>query len=139
MQSMLVIRPPNPPSCSSTSSVPQKHDQRPPLPPAGFRLGDGRVRVVILPVSSQAVGTPPQGSHVLQPLSPRPGKRSSPRPIRFSEATGMSSMFLMLAGVPSPCSAPCMLSHFSRVQLFATLWTVAHLAPLPMGFSRQEY
>ena len=32
----------------------------------------------------------------------------------------------------------CMLSHFSRVQLFATLWTVAHQAPLSMGFSRQE-
>ena len=27
----------------------------------------------------------------------------------------------------------------SRVQLFATLWTVARQAPLSMGFSRQEY
>ena len=27
----------------------------------------------------------------------------------------------------------------SRVQLFATPWTVAHQAPLFMGFSRQEY
>ena len=27
----------------------------------------------------------------------------------------------------------------SRVRLFATLWTVAHQAPLSMGFSRQEY
>ena len=25
------------------------------------------------------------------------------------------------------------------VQLFATLWTIAHQAPLSMGFSRQEY
>ena len=33
----------------------------------------------------------------------------------------------------------CVLSHFSRVQLFATLWTVAHQDPLSMGFSRQEY
>ena len=32
-----------------------------------------------------------------------------------------------------------MLSHFSPVQLFVTLWTVAHQAPLSMGFSRQEY
>ena len=32
-----------------------------------------------------------------------------------------------------------MLSHFSRVQLFVTLWTVAHQAPWSMGFSRQEY
>ena len=27
----------------------------------------------------------------------------------------------------------------SRVRLFATSWTVAHQAPLSMGFSRQEY
>ena len=33
----------------------------------------------------------------------------------------------------------CKLSHFSCVRLFATLWTVAHQAPLSMGFSRQEY
>ena len=30
----------------------------------------------------------------------------------------------------------CMLSH---VQLFVTLWTVAHKTPLSVGFSRQEY
>ena len=29
-----------------------------------------------------------------------------------------------------------LLSHFSRVQLFATLWTVAHQAPLSTGFSK---
>ena len=33
----------------------------------------------------------------------------------------------------------CVLSLFSRVRLFATLWTVALQAPLPMEFSRQEY
>ena len=33
----------------------------------------------------------------------------------------------------------CMLSCFSCIRLFATLWTVACQAPLPMGFSRQEY
>ena len=27
----------------------------------------------------------------------------------------------------------------SRVRLFATPWTIAHQAPLSMGFSRQEY
>ena len=32
-----------------------------------------------------------------------------------------------------------MLSRFSCVQLCATLWTVAHQAPLSMEFSRQEY
>ena len=33
----------------------------------------------------------------------------------------------------------CVLSPFSPIQLFATLWTVAHQAPLSMRFSRQEY
>ena len=32
-----------------------------------------------------------------------------------------------------------MLSCFSHVQLCVTLCTVAHQAPLSMGFSRQEY
>ena len=32
-----------------------------------------------------------------------------------------------------------MLSHFSRVPLFAIAWTVARQAPLSMGFSRLEY
>ena len=36
-----------------------------------------------------------------------------------------------------PCAA--VLNHFSHVQLFATLWTVVHEAPLSKGFSRQEY
>ena len=31
------------------------------------------------------------------------------------------------------------LSCFSHVQLFVTLWTVARQAPLSMGFSRQEH
>ena len=31
------------------------------------------------------------------------------------------------------------LSRFNRVQLFVTPWTVPDQAPLPMGFSRQEY
>ena len=32
----------------------------------------------------------------------------------------------------------CVLSHLNRVQLFATLWTVAHQSPLSMGYARQE-
>ena len=31
------------------------------------------------------------------------------------------------------------LSHFSRVQLLVTLWTIAYHAPLSKGFSRQKY
>ena len=33
----------------------------------------------------------------------------------------------------------CVLSRFSHVWSFVTLWTVAKQAPLPMGFSRREY
>ena len=33
----------------------------------------------------------------------------------------------------------CMLSCFNCVQLFVTLWTVTHQAPLSMGFSKQGY
>ena len=33
----------------------------------------------------------------------------------------------------------CVLSRFSHVRLFESLWSVAYQAPLSMGFSRQEY
>ena len=45
-------------------------------------------------------------------------------------------------GWPSLCRlawCACVLSHFSCVQFLATLWTLAHQAPLSIGFSRQEY
>ena len=45
----------------------------------------------------------------------------------------------LLFSQPRDCSHTCVLSHSSRVQVFATLWTVAHQAPLSMGLSRQEY
>ena len=46
-----------------------------------------------------------------------------------------SHVFLIFVCV-CVCACVYMLSH---VQFFAILWTVAHQAPLSMGFSRQEY
>ena len=38
------------------------------------------------------------------------------------------------------CVCVCVCVHaLSHVRLFAIPWTVAHQAPLSMGFSRQEY
>ena len=37
------------------------------------------------------------------------------------------------------CLHARVLSRFSHLRLCVTLWTVAHQAPLSMGFSRQEY
>ena len=50
----------------------------------------------------------------------------------------ISQMEIDLFSVCIPMHAG-MLSHFSHVWLFETLWTVAHQAPLSMGFSRQGY
>ena len=38
-----------------------------------------------------------------------------------------------------PCLPASLLGHFSHVQVFSTLWTIAHRAPLSMGFFRQEH
>ena len=56
---------------------------------------------------------------------------------------GIKSPSLALQSDSLPSEPPrnvcaCVLSHFSCVPLFATLRTVAHQAPLSMGFSRQE-
>ena len=37
------------------------------------------------------------------------------------------------------CVCVCVLSRFSHVCLFVTLWAITHQAPLSMGFSKQEY
>ena len=39
----------------------------------------------------------------------------------------------------SPIDSACLLTCFSGVQLFVTLWTVALQAPLSRELSRQEY
>ena len=54
------------------------------------------------------------------------------------EAYSNSALFTQLYKV---CVCVCVgvLSHFSHIQLFATLWSVVHQAPLPMGFPRKEY
>ena len=39
----------------------------------------------------------------------------------------------------SPGLCACVLNPFRCVRLSATLWTVAHHAPMSMGFSKQEY
>ena len=58
----------------------------------------------------------------------------SPSPSSSKAFTGSSACW-GFGGVNVPM---CVLSRFSRVQFFMTLWTVAHQAPLSMGFSRQE-
>ena len=42
-------------------------------------------------------------------------------------------------GLRKTSALACVLSYHSHVWLFVTPWTVAHQAPLSMGFSRQEY
>ena len=64
-------------------------------------------------------------------------------PVEILESRGCSpllSALLRLWLETSDLFLMCgMLSHFSRVQLFVTSWTIACQAPLPMGFFRQEY
>ena len=56
------------------------------------------------------------------------------RPGRWeSSATVLALPSKALGPLTSTCCS------LSRVQLFVTPWTVAHEAPLSMGFSRQEY
>ena len=65
----------------------------------------------------------------------------------FSHLLKVSQLVSSLAGIYQSGStahmlnlhpAVYMLSHFSRVWLFVTWWTVAYQAPLSMEFSRQE-
>ena len=48
-------------------------------------------------------------------------------------------MLLILLNRDSVLMTSCMLSWFSRIRLSTTSWSVAHQAPLSIGFSRQKY
>ena len=51
----------------------------------------------------------------------------------FGTGTTHSNMDESIVGM-----SVCVLSCFSHIQLYVTLWTIACQAPLSMGFSRQE-
>ena len=51
----------------------------------------------------------------------------------------LDSLYLPSISFRTQAYVASVLSHFSPVRLFATLWTVAHQAAVSMGFSRQEY
>ena len=59
----------------------------------------------------------------------------------ISSSAALSPSALNLSqpqGHISHCMHACMVSRFSCVWLFATLWIITHQAPLSKGFSRQE-
>ena len=57
--------------------------------------------------------------------------------LKMSSGHFLSSLEPHFSNLTVWCHA-CVLSLFSRVQLFAMPWTIIHQAPLSMGFSRQE-
>ena len=54
----------------------------------------------------------------------------------FSPWCSLEGVFIPALDLPI---FACIKSHFTCVQLFVTPWTVAHQAPLSLGFSRWEY
>ena len=76
------------------------------------------------------------------PLPPtKQGKAISAGELTFQEYSQHSTerIYWISSTLLCVCVCVCVLSHFSCVCLFAIIWTVAHQAPLPMVFSRQEY
>ena len=59
--------------------------------------------------------------------------------VKLSLSCTLLIVCMLIIHLTSPPLRVCMLSHFSCVWLFVTLWTVACQAPLSMGFSMQEY
>ena len=59
--------------------------------------------------------------------------------MRLDDANFLVLESFVLAAVHLGQVMLLLLSHFSHVRLFVTLWTVAHQAALSMGFSKQQY
>ena len=84
----------------------------------------------MIEIVQNKLGEKSQTKHVNHLTSSRCCKSSHHGFNQLSRSTGSSCPLTTL------CAG---LSHFSRVWLFVTLWTVAQQAPLSMGFSWQEY
>ena len=70
------------------------------------------------------------------------GPAKNKREINVAQWTTFWRVKYAKAGIFNFSKTACdvyVLSHYSRVQLFVTPWTVARQAPLSIGFSRQEY
>ena len=60
--------------------------------------------------------------------------------ISLENLEGLENFYFNLASTGRSWKlSVCMLSHFSHIQLFETLCTIACQAPLSVGFFRQEY
>ena len=70
---------------------------------------------------------------------PSPGDLPDPGIEPRSAALEADALTSEPPGKPMLLLLLLLLSHFSHVQLFVTLWTIALQTPLSMGFSRQEY
>ena len=55
---------------------------------------------------------------------------------KIFNSASLTILKLLIVCITTKCA--CVLSHFSHVRLFVTLWTVACQAPLSMGFSKQN-
>ena len=60
-------------------------------------------------------------------------------PLEKGMATHASILAWEISWTQEPGRLQSIPIHFSCVQLFVTLWTIAHQALLSVGFSRQEY
>ena len=79
----------------------------------------------LLPALSLSSGSPGPGC-------PEPRFLSTPKRLEILHVLNNTTVVVSGGGVS-------VLSHFSRVRLFATPWTAAYQAPLSMGFSRQQH
>ena len=72
-------------------------------------------------------------------LQPVPSLPRQPQKYRDALSARVSGVSYTQSEADYSLMCVCVLSRFSHVQLFVTLWTIAHQAALSMGFSRQEY
>ena len=71
---------------------------------------------------------------------PCPSHPSAPRiGVQLERTVRVHASLAMVMGFLAHCSSLSLFSHSVWSDSFATPWTVACQAPLPMGFSRQEY
>ena len=126
------------PGCPSRKvSPPKTLRQQPPAAPSGW-AGQALSLMSFLRVCHRPPPLPASGgiSSLLKPQAPHLRRLGVRVDCHLKEESKQNMTSALLVSSYGDCAV---LRCFSRVQLFATPWTIARQAPLSVGFSRQEY
>ena len=127
-----------------SEKIPQVTEQLSPRAPQALTLCSGGPEPKLLkPLGPRAATTKPFSGFSTREAtamrSPSPAAREKACTVTKTQHSQKIHYIFLKSLFSEARMSMCVLSHITRVQLFATPWTITCQALLSLGFSRQEY